>query len=131
MEIGVKGQSAHTVTPQDTALAQGSGSLDVLATPKLVAWMEQAAWTSVQPFLNDGESTVGTRMDISHEAATPIGMAVRCESTLFCIEGRKLAFDITAFDEEGVVARASHERFIIGSARFLEKTNAKSKQELK
>ena len=122
MEVGIKGQAEALVEQEDTAKVVGSGDLLVYATPCMVALMEGAAWQSVAPFLAEGESTVGTRMDVKHLSATPVGMEVRAESVLTAVDGRKRTFEIHAFDEAGEIGSAVHERVIIRAERFLEKT---------
>lgn len=125
METGIKGYAETTVAEAISAKTMGSGALDVLATPAMIALMEKAAWTSVQPFLEDGEGTVGTLMNITHDAPTPLGMKVWCESELTEIDGRKLKFTVTAFDEKGCIGKGTHERFIIKSEKFQTKANEK------
>ena len=114
-----------TVGEEDTALALGSGELRVLATPRLAALMESAAWQSVAPFLDEGETTVGVRLELEHTAATPVGMTVWAESELIAAEGRKLTFNVQARDESGPIGAAVHERAVVKSGRFLEKTYGK------
>lgn len=125
IEVGIKGQAEALVEQEDTAKIVGSGDLLVYATPCVVALMEGAAWQSVAPFLAEGESTVGTRMDVKHTSATPVGTEVRAESVLTAVDGRKLTFEIHAFDEAGEIGSAVHERVIIRAERFLEKTYEK------
>lgn len=125
LEIGLKGRADVVVDDSRTALAAGSGNLPVLATPCMVALMEQAAWTSLTPYLNEGEGTVGIQMDVSHSAATPVGMSVWAESILTEIDGKKLTFTIQAFDTAGTIGTAIHQRFIINSEKFLARTNGK------
>lgn len=122
LEIGITGHAESLVEKDDTAQAVGSGDLLVYATPCMVALMEGAACESVAPHLAEGESSVGVSLTLSHSAATPVGMQVRAESTLVAVDGRKLRFEIVAFDEAGEIGRATHERVIIKSERFLEKT---------
>lgn len=122
LEIGITGHSESLVEKEDTAQAVGSGDLLVYATPCMVALMEGAACESVAPHLAEGESSVGVSLTLSHSAATPVGMQVRAESTLVAVDGRKLRFEIVAFDEAGEIGRATHERVIIKAERFLEKT---------
>lgn len=122
IEIGLKGFSDALVEEADAAKTVGSGDLLVYATPCMVALMEGAAWQSVAPYLAEGESTVGVSMNVAHTAATPVGMEVRAESVLTAVDGRKLTFEIHAFDESGEIGRAIHERVIIRTERFLEKT---------
>ena len=103
----------------------GSGDLPVFATPCMIALMEEAAQSSVAPYLEEGQSTVGTKMCVSHDAATPLGMKVWAESRLTGIDGRRLVFEVKAFDACGPIGQGTHERFIIKRQRFLEKTEAK------
>lgn len=125
METGIKGYAELTVNEANSAKTMGSGALDVLATPAMIALMEKAAWTSVQPFLADGEGTVGTLMNITHDAPTPLGMKVHCESELIEADGRKLKFTVAAFDGKGCIGKGTHERFIIKSEKFQAKANEK------
>lgn len=120
--IGIKGSASALVEKEDTAQVVGSGDLLVYATPCMVALMEGAACESIVPFLGEGESSVGTRMDVAHTSATPVGMEVRAESVVTAVDGRKVTFEILAFDEVGEIGRATHERVVIKADRFLEKT---------
>lgn len=122
IEIGTKGLAQTQVEQEDTAKSVGSGDLLVYATPCMVALMEGAACESVAPFLAQGESSVGTMMNVSHTSATPVGMEVRAESVVTAVDGRKITFEITAYDECGEIGKAVHERVIIKAERFLEKT---------
>ncbi len=122
IEIGTKGIATALVEKEDTAQIVGSGDLLVYATPCMVALMEGAACESIAPMLADGESSVGTMMNVAHTSATPVGMEVRAESVVTAVDGRKVSFEIVAFDEVGEIGRATHERFIIKAERFLEKT---------
>lgn len=125
LETGIKGTQKVTVTEANTAKTMGSGTLDVFATPAMIALMEQTAWMSVAPYLEEGSGTVGSYLDIHHNAPTPLGMTVTCESELIQAEGRKLTFRLTAYDEAGVVGEGTHERFIIDNERFLQKAAKK------
>ncbi|MBE6754682.1 MAG: thioesterase [Ruminococcaceae bacterium] len=127
IEIGVKGRAETIVTKENTAAAMGSGTLDVFATPAMIALMEKTAAESVQPLLEEGQTTVGTAVDIRHTAATPLGMQVTCNSLLVSAEGRMLVFEVIAEDEAGEIGRGRHERFIITADRFMEKTNNRGK----
>lgn len=122
IEIGTKGYADALVEQEDTAKVVGSGNLLVYATPCMVALMEGAACESIAPFLADGESSVGTMMQLNHTSATPVGMEVRAESEVTAVEGRKVTFSIKAYDEVGEIGNAIHERFIVKVDRFLEKT---------
>ncbi|MBQ5406189.1 MAG: thioesterase family protein [Oscillospiraceae bacterium] len=127
LEPGVRGAAEVTVVPENTAAAAGSGALPVFATPCMIALMEKAAMNSVQPFLDEGQGTVGTRIDVSHLAATPVGMAVRAETELTAIDRRRLTFSVKAFADGELIGEGTHERFIVESARFLQKAEAKRK----
>ncbi len=126
MQTGIKGESRLTVDNTNTAEAMKSGLLPVFATPMMVALMEDAAAKSVQPYLNEGQTTVGTLVNVRHISATPEGMEVRAQSELLEAEGRKLVFSVCAYDGAGLIGEGTHERFIIDAARFMEKTRAKA-----
>lgn len=125
VEIGMKGRAEAVVTPDNTAQAAGSGLLPVFATPWMVALMENAAVRAVQSALAGDEGTVGTRLDVTHDAATPIGMKVWAEAEVTAVEGRKLIFAVSAFDEVGQIGGGTHERFIIRPDKFLARVQAK------
>lgn len=125
MEKGIKGQGEITVTAKDTAEALGSGSLAVLATPAMIALMEKTARLSVAPYLEEGQSTVGTLVNIKHLSATPVGLKVTCRSELVDIDRRRLVFHVECTDEAGLIGEGEHERFIIDEAKFMSKTEGK------
>lgn len=125
LELHIKGTAALTVTDEVTAATVGSGMLPVFATPSMIALIEKAAAESVASDLEPGMTTVGTKLDIAHTAATPVGMAVRAETELSEIDGRRLVFTVRAFDEVGEIGSGTHERFIVNAEKFLAKTNAK------
>ncbi len=125
LTIGLKGHAETVVTEQNTAAAMGSGLLPVFATPAMLALMEKAAAGSVQPYLDEGQGSVGTRLEVSHLAATPIGLPVRAESELIAVDRRKLRFAVRAWGGEELIGEGEHERFLIDNQRFLEKALAK------
>ena len=125
MEIGIKNQIELKVTLEKTAKVVGSGLLEVFSTPSMIALMEQTAAESVEKELEPGTTTVGVKINVDHLAATPIGMNVVCRSALVQVDGRKLIFEIEASDEVGVIGKAYHERFIVDSKRFMDKTLSK------
>lgn len=125
LETGIRGTQTVTVNESNTAMTMGSGTLDVFATPALIALMEETCWRSVADRLDAGCGTVGTRLEIGHTAPTPVGMEVTCESTLSEVDGRRLVFEVTARDAKGVVGEGKHERFVIQSEKFQAKANAK------
>lgn len=126
LETGAKGCQELTVTKEDTAVVHKSGTLKVLATPRMAALMEETAWKSVADDLEPGMGTVGIRLELDHLAPTPIGMKVQCESVLEKVEGRKLTFSITAKDEKGIIGKAVHERFVVEEEKFQSKADQKN-----
>ena len=124
---GVRGTREVLVTDENTAKALGSGGLAVYATPAMITQMEFCAAESVQPFLPEGSSTVGTRIDIKHLSATPVGMVVRCETELIEIDRRRLVFSCRAYDDAGLVGEGTQERFIVDNTKFMEKVSQKTR----
>ena len=98
------------------------GDLLVYATPCMAALMEGAACESIAPYLAEGETSVGVSLQLFHTAATPVGMEVRAESVVTAVDGKKITFTVTAYDEAGEIGHAQHERVIVKAERFLEKT---------
>ena len=127
LTIGIKGKQTETVTAEKTAAVFGSGDLQVYATPAMAALMEKTALQSVAGELGEGQSTVGTALQITHSSASPLGSVIRCESELVEIDRRRLVFSVVAYDDWGEIGRDTHERFIVDIARFLAKTAAKQK----
>lgn len=125
LETGIKGTKTVTVNEANTAKTMGSGTLDVFATPALIALMEETCWRSVADQLEDGCGTVGTLLEIRHTAPTPIGMDVTCESELVEVDGRRLVFTVQAHDAKGLIGEGRHERFVIQDEKFQVKANAK------
>ena len=121
MNIGEKHEVKIIVTDEVTAKVMKSGSLPVLATPFMVALMEQAASELCDKHLSDGLSTVGTALNIQHLAPTPVGAQVRAIATVTEYDGRKACFDVEAYDEVGLIGKGTHERFTIKIDRFMEK----------
>ena len=119
--VGLKGRAETVVTDDNTAKAACSGALPVFGTPFMCALMEEAAWKSIAPHLEPGQSTVGTKLDISHDSATPAGMKVWAESEITEVDGKRLVLTVAAFDERGPIGRGTHERFIVTDERFLAK----------
>lgn len=125
LEIGIKGHKEQVVTEELTAAHIGSGLVKVFATPMMIALMESTCASSVEAVLEAGQGTVGTHVDVSHCAATPVGMRVHCDSELVEIDRRRLVFKVAAYDERGLIGEGRHERFIIDSAKFQAKIDAK------
>lgn len=110
-----------TVGKNDTAAVYGSGLLDVLSTPAMIALMEQTAMRAVEACLNEGEGTVGTEVNVKHLKATPVGKNVTCTATLTEVNGRRLLFHVEASDDTGKIGEGLHERFIIENDKFMAK----------
>lgn len=119
MEAGIKNEKSIVVTDEVTASKVGSGLLPVYATPSMIALMEGTCAESVQPYLAEGEGTVGVAVNIKHIAATPVGMTVRCESLLKEVNGKKLVFEVNVYDEKGLVGTGIHKRAIINNEAFM------------
>ena len=128
VEVGIKGRAEDVVSEKNTAQAACSGALPVFGTPFMTALMEKAAWTSIAPYLAPGESTVGTKLNISHVSATPVGLKVWAESEVTAVDGKRLEFKVAAYDEKGLIGEGTHERFIITDERFLGKAARKLEQ---
>ncbi|EHL06475.1 hypothetical protein SDC9_20107 [bioreactor metagenome] len=122
--IGVKGRAEKIVDQTNTAKTMGSGSLDVFATPALVAMMEEAAVSALN--LGEEQSSVGVSLDIKHTAATPLGMKVWADAELIEVDRRRLVFKLEAYDDKELIGSGTHERFIIDVEKFMIKTQAKS-----
>ena len=129
METGIKYTIEKTVTTEMTARIMGSGTLDVFATPSMIALIEETAWKSVASELEQGMASVGTNLKIDHLAPTPVGMKVRCDTELKEVDGRKLVFEVNVYDEKGFVGKGTHERFIINEEKFQTKANSKLNKE--
>jgi len=121
LKVGEKKSVTMTVTENDTALAMKSGNLKVLATPRLVGLIEEAASTLVENFLSADYTSVGTNLNVNHVAPTPIGSTVRADVELVKIDGRKLIFKISAVDDAKEIFNGRHERFIVNREKFLSK----------
>ena len=121
IEVGMTGRAEAEVTPRRTAAAVGSGSLEVFATPCMAALMEQAAVNAVAPALGEHESSVGTRLEITHDAATTVGMAVWAEAQVTAVDGKRISFTVRAGDNAGPIGAGTHERFVITVERFMAK----------
>lgn len=128
MELGIKGAAETVVVYENTAAAVGSGALEVFSTPSMIALMEKASRELMQPYLEEGQSTVGTRLEVSHVAASPIGAHIRAESTLVEIDRRMLTFEVKAYADGELIGEGRHQRCIIYAERFMEKALAKQKK---
>lgn len=127
MEIipGLKGEAAILVEREDTAKEVGSGDLLVYATPCMAALMEGAACEAIADCLAEGQTTVGTMLNISHLSATPVGMEVRAEAEVTAVEGKVITYALRAFDEAGEIGKGIHQRVIVNTQKFLDKAYTK------
>lgn len=119
LKVGLQYTIEKTIVFDDTAAAFGSGLVAVFATPSMVALMEKTCLNSVQPFLGQGFTTVGTAVDIRHVKATPVGMKVTSNSMLTAIEGKKLTFKLEVFDEQGLIGTGTHKRYVVNNEDFM------------
>ena len=125
ISIGIKGRQEQTVTSEMSAARVGSGLVDVFATPMMIALVERTCYESVLPYLEPGQGTVGTLVNVAHTAATPMGMRVWCESELVEVDRRRLVFSVKAYDECGPIGEGTHERFVIDMEKFQAKVQQK------
>ena len=127
LEPGMVGEVQHRVTPETFASKWGNPGIEVLATPVVVGWLEDAAIRAVQPYLEPGQGSVGTLVSMKHLAATPAGMTVRATATVTEVDGRRIRFSVEAHDEKEKIAEGEHERFIVNMAKFLDRVAQKVK----
>lgn len=127
LKIGIKGEKEIVVNESVSAKKAASGEMDVFGTPFVIALMEQTADVSVRPYIEQTQATVGTMVNIKHIAATPMGMKAFGKSELLEIDGRRLFFKVEVYDEVGLVAEGTHERFIIDKEKFMAKTEKRGK----
>jgi predicted thioesterase len=125
LEVGLKGYAETMVDESNVASSVGSGLLDVFSTPSMIALMEKACKESVAPFLDEGQGTVGIRLEVDHLAATPIGQKVWVDSELIAVDKRILTFAVTAWSEKEKIGEGIHKRCVILNDRFLEKMKAR------
>jgi predicted thioesterase len=117
--VGATADVTHAVAEADTATAFGSGDVPVLATPRVLALLEEATVAAVAPSMADGQTTVGTRISLEHQAATPVGRTVTASARLVAVDGRRLEFEVTLTDGATVAAFGTVERIVVDRARFI------------
>ena len=127
MEVGIKGKKERIVPYEQTAEYISSGLLPVFATPCMIQFMEETARISVESYLAEGQSTVGTSVNIKHLASTFVGCKVTCESELVEIDRRRLVFSVKVYDEKELLGEGFHERFIIDNEKFLARLEEKKR----
>ena len=121
LKTGIKNHLESFSAEGNSAETLGSGSVRVYATISMIGLMEKTCLESVLPYLEPGQDTVGTHVNVSHAKATPVGMKVWCESELIEMDRRRLVFRVAAYDEAGLIGEGTHERFIIDKERFIRK----------
>jgi len=127
LKPGTQGQAATRVTDENTAIKFGSGTVRVFATPAMVGLMEAAAINCVDSKLPQGYSSVGTKVDIRHIAATPVGMKVTAKADLIEVDGAKLKFKIEAYDDMEKIGEGTHSRYVVKLDDFISKAESKQK----
>ncbi|MBC3886876.1 thioesterase [Acetobacterium paludosum] len=130
IKIGTCYEKKFFVNEDDTALALGSGGEAVLATPRLVAWMENTAFEGSGLTLSEENTTVGVQINLKHIAASPVGMEIKVKATLVSQEKRALNFEIEAWDKIEKIGEANHQRVIVDKSRFMKKVMKKIKVNL-
>jgi|LGVE01.1.fsa_nt_gb predicted thioesterase len=130
IKIGTKFEKVFIINEKDTALALGSGGENVLATPRLAAWMENLGFESLESIMNDGKTTVGTEIKLSHIAASAIGMEVKVQAILIAHEKKEFVFEIEAWDNIEKIGKATHKRYMIDKKRFMDKALKKAEKSL-
>ena len=127
LRVGLRGKKEMVVGREDLASFTGNVGAEVLSTARVILLMEQAARDALESCLPEGSITVGTRIDVRHFAATPVGSKVWAEARLVEIDGRRLVFDVSAYDDHEKISEGINERFIVSVDRFLEKVKRKLK----
>lgn len=125
LSIGMTATVEVVVDTNNCAASVGSGSLEVFATPMLVAAMEKAACLAIKDGLEGDETSVGTLVNVQHLAPTPIGGKVTVSATLVKVDGRALSFEVEASDAKGQVGKGTHDRFVVNAGRFMEKARTR------
>ncbi|MBQ5844278.1 MAG: thioesterase family protein [Alistipes sp.] len=121
METGLSYTSTIVVDSTNTANALGSGDMDVFATPAMVALMENAAMKAVAPYLEEGETTVGSHINTTHIKPSALDALISATAVLTAVEGRKLIFTVAVRDERGIIGEGEHVRFVVKREKFMSK----------
>ena len=107
------------VRHEDTAAVYGSGSLEVFATPAMIALMEKTCLEGVNDKIGEGNTTVGIAVNIKHLKASPVGALIRCDATLAEVDRKRLVFEVRCYEGDNVIGEGVHERFVVDSERFM------------
>lgn len=125
IKVGANAETKITVTPEKLAVNVGSGSVEVLATPIMLAIMEEAAAKCLQEFLDDEMTSVGVAISSTHIAATPCGMNATAKATITAVDGKRVDFSIEAFDDREKIGEGTHSRVIVNREKFIQRANSK------
>lgn len=125
---GLVGESSEVVTAALTAASYASGLVPAFATPAMVGLMENAAFAATKSHLSSGQTTVGTEVNVKHMAATPIGMRVRARAEVTRVEGRRIFYQVEAWDEVEKIGEGTHTRMVVDELKFNERFNAKQEK---
>jgi fluoroacetyl-CoA thioesterase len=125
IQVGLAAERTETVTESLLATRLGSGSIAVYATPAMVALMESAAVAAIEPWLPEGQASVGIALEVRHLAATPPGQQVRARAEVAEVDGRKVTFAVWAWDEQELIGEGAHTRYVIDVARFMQRVQSK------
>jgi predicted thioesterase len=126
VEPGQTGGAELTVGEEHTAPSVGSGAIHVLGTPVMINLMEAAALDAVEHLLPDGHQSLGIHLEVSHVAATPVGMKVRATARVTAVEGNRITFRVEAHDEVDLIGEGTHERVVVNVERFDKRVRAKA-----
>lgn len=126
LPAGLSGTAEMVVGEQHTAPRVGSGRIHVLATPVMINLIESAALAAVEQSLPEQHQSLGTRLDVSHVAATPVGMRVKATAEVLSVEGRTIRFRVRAEDEQDLIGEGTHERVVVNLERFDERVREKA-----
>ena len=125
---GLTGGAELTVAPEHTAARVGSGAIAVLATPVMINLIEAAALAAIEQSLPEEHQSLGTRMDVTHVAATPVGMRVRATAEVVRVEGRTVYLKVAAHDERELIGEGTHERVVVNLERFDQRVQEKARR---
>jgi predicted thioesterase len=125
LEPGIIKEERFTIKEEHSAKSVGSGEVKVLSTPSMIAFMEATSRDLIQPYLQTGYTTVGTRVDVRHLSPAPVGQEIVVRSELVAVDGRKLVFKVEALWKGNKIGEGTHERYIVNLERFLEKIRKK------
>ncbi len=123
--IGTEFVSTTIVTETNTAFTVGSGEAEVFATPMMIALMENAAYLCLKPFLEEGETSVGIKIDTTHESASPIGLAITARARIIEVNGKIITFEVIASDAFGIIGKGVHQRAVVNAEKFVSRANKK------